>query len=84
MYLDSFLTLPLINLLLDLSPEERAVLEHPNVDVEAFVWYEVEVDGSITLCRPRYPDIVQFLYWQFKTNNNCVLLNKVRLNLFKM
>ena len=35
-YLDSFLTLPLINLLLDLSPEERAVLEHPNVDVEEF------------------------------------------------
>ena len=58
-YLDSFRILPLANLPSALLPQLLAKVGLPRIGCGVFVRYEVEVDGSIILCDPTYPDIMQ-------------------------
>ena len=59
MYLDSLRILPFANLPSALFPQVLAKLGLDNIGCGVFVRYEVEVDGSIILCDPTYPDIMQ-------------------------
>ena len=59
MYLDSFRILPFANLPSALFPHVLAKLGLAKIGCGVFVRYEVEVDGSIILCDPTYPDIMQ-------------------------
>ena len=61
MYLDSLRILPFANLPSALFPQLLAKLGLANIGCEVFVRHEVEVDGSIILCDPTYPDIMQYM-----------------------